>query len=255
MRVTAIQLKIEDRSKDDALAHVLAELDATSGSDLVLLPELWPCGYFSFARYAPDAEPLDGPLLKALCAKARDLGSYLFLGSFVERDGDKLYNTSALIDSSGEIVARYRKMHLFGYESQERQLLAPGTEVVVTPTPWGMAGLSICYDIRFPELYREMTAAGAEFFLVAAAWPAARVEAWTLLNRARALENLAYVFACNGCGTNGGVELAGHSLMIDPRGRVLAEGGAGPSFVTADVDPMAVPRLRAEFPALRDRVL
>jgi predicted amidohydrolase len=255
MRVTAVQLKIEDRTKDGALAHVLAELDAARGSDLVLLPELWPCGYFSFARYATDAEPLDGPLIKAMCAKARDLGSYLFLGSFVERDGDKLYNTSALIDSSGKLAARYRKMHLFGYESQEPKLLAPGTDVVVASTPWGVAGLSICYDIRFPELYRAMIAAGAEFFLVAAAWPAARVESWTLLNRARALENLAYVFACNGCGTSGNVELAGHSLVIDPRGRVLAEGGAGPSFVTADVDPMAVRRLRTEFPALSDRVL
>src|SRR5438874_710852 len=182
MRVTSIQLEIEDRPRAETLAHVLALLDEARGSDLILLPELWPCGYFSFSRYAAESEPVEGPTVQALRSRAEALGAYLFTGSFVEREGDRLFNTSLLLDARGQVVARYRKMHLFGFQSEERRLLCRGDEVVVVPTPWGRAGLSICYDLRFPELYRRMIDHGAELFLVSAAWPAARLEPWTLLN-------------------------------------------------------------------------
>src|SRR5439155_24516947 len=132
--------------------------------------------------------------------------AYLFTGSFVERAGDRLFNTCLLLDARGEVVARYRKIHLFGYQSEEHRLLERGEEVVVAGTPWGRAGLSLCYDLRFPALYRRMIDEGAEFFLVAAAWPAARLEPWILLNRVRALENQAFLFSCNGAGSSGGVQ-------------------------------------------------
>ena len=265
MRVTSIQIEIKDRPRAVTLEHVLALLDRARGSDLILLPELWPCGYFAFDRYRDESEPLDGPTVAALSRKARELGAMLFAGSLVENDGDgdgdddgdgeRLFNTAVLIDASGHLVARYRKMHLFGYRSNEARLLHRGDEVVVVPTPWGRAGLSICYDLRFPELYRRMVDQGADFFLVAAAWPAARREPWVLLNRARALENQAFVFACNTAGINGGVLLGGHSVLIDPLGNVLAEGGDGESLVTCEVTPETVQEVRDEFPALRDRVL
>ncbi|HEX4129096.1 MAG TPA: nitrilase-related carbon-nitrogen hydrolase [Pirellulales bacterium] len=255
MRVTCVQLGGAWDSKDAALAEALACLDAARGSDLVLLPELWPSGYFSSERWAADAESADGPLVAALAAKAREIGVYLFTGSLVERDGSRLFNTSLLLDRDGRTVSRYRKMHLFGHQSQERRLLTAGEETVVVPTPWGLAGLSICYDLRFPELYRRMIDAGAELLLVAAAWPAARREAWTLLSRARAAENQAFVFACNAAGANKGVAIAGHSLVVDPVGKVVAEAGEAPCLLSVDVDPAMAGRWRREFPALDDRVL
>jgi predicted amidohydrolase len=255
MRVTCIQLDIQDRPKAATLERVLALLDEAKGSDLILLPELWPIGYFSFARYAADSEPADGPTLRALGERARALGAYILAGSFVEREGDRLFNTTALLDDGGRVVARYRKMHLFGYQSEEARLLCRGDEIVVAETPWGRAGLSICYDLRFPELYRGMIDRGAELLLVTAAWPAARREPWTLLNRARALENQAFVLACNGAGTSGGVPLGGHSLGVDPTGKVLAQAGEGPALLSFEVDPGVVRTCRAEFSALRDRVL
>ncbi|HEX3870114.1 MAG TPA: carbon-nitrogen family hydrolase [Pirellulales bacterium] len=255
MRVTCIQLEIGDRSKDDRLRDVLARLDDAHTSDLVLLPELWPCGYFNFASYADESEPIDGLTVQTLAAAAKRHQTWLFLGSFVERDGEGLYNTSLLIDDRGSVVARYRKMHLFGYQSREKELLTRGEDVVVVETPWGKAGLAICYDLRFPELFRDMLDRGAEFFLVTAAWPAARVDAWTVFCRARAMENIAYVFACNGAGTSGGVALAGHSLLVDPQGQIIAEGSDRADIVTDTVDIAFVAKVREVFPTVKERVL
>jgi predicted amidohydrolase len=254
MRVTSIQLAIADGPRAEVLEHVLGLLERARGSDLILLPELWPCGYFSFARYAAESEPVDGPTVQALAAKARALGAFLCTGSLVERAAGRLFNTSLLIDPAGEVVARYRKIHTFGYQSEERRLLAAGEEVVVKDLPWGRAGFAICYDVRFPELFRRMIDRGAEVFLLPAAWPAARLEPWVLLNRARALENQAFVFACNCAGASGGVRLGGHSLVVDPFGKVLAEAGDGEALLSVDVDLATVREFRREFPALQDRV-
>jgi predicted amidohydrolase len=254
MRVANVQLAIADRSKDATLRHVLALLDQTRGSDLVLLPELWPCGFFAFDRYAAESETVSGPLVTALRTKARELRIHLLTGSFVERDGPDLFNTALLIDPNGEVLARYRKIHLFGYKSEERRLLRRGDDVTVVSTPWGRAGFATCYDLRFPELFRRMVDRGAELFLVTSAWPQPREEAWVLLNRARAVENLAFVFACNCAGEVGGRRYVGRSMIVDPLGAVLADGGPGESIVTADVDPKQVAELRREFPFLKDRV-
>jgi predicted amidohydrolase len=254
MRVTIIQLEIQDRPRAETLSHVLGLLERARGSDLVLLPELWPCGYFAFDRYEPESESLNGPTVQALAAKARELKINLFTGSFVERGAGKLFNTCVLIDPAGEVVAQYRKMHPFGYESDERRLLSPGRAAVVRDMPWGRVGLAICYDLRFPELFRRMIDFDAEIFLVAAAWPAARLEPWILLNRARALENQALVLACNGAGSSGGVRLGGHSLVADPFGTVRAEAAEAEELLSIDVDLDAVRRFRRDFPALHDRV-
>jgi predicted amidohydrolase len=255
MRVSSVQLAISDRSKAETLQHVLALLDQTRGSDLILLPELWPCGFFAFDCYERESETLEGPTVQVLRDKATDLGAHLLLGSFVEREGTRLFNTSLLVGPHGQLLARYRKMHLFGFQAEERRLLTAGVEVVVVATPWGRAGLSICYDLRFPELYRKMIDQGAEFFLLASAWPAARLESWILFNRARAGENLAYLFSCNCAGAQGKQRYGGHSLFVDPWGKVLAEAGDGESILTAEVDPALVGAVRQDFPALQDRAL
>lgn len=255
MRVCSIQLTIEpSRPKEATLRHVLDLVEQARGCDLILLPELWPTGYFAFERYAEDSEPVDGALVQALQEKARALGAYIFMGSFIERAGKDLYNTCLLLGQQGQVLGRYRKMHLFGYQSQESRLLRRGQEVVVVPTPWGKAGLSICYDLRFPELYRRMVEQGAELFLICAAWPRTRLESWVLFNRARANENLAFVYACN-CTGQGLNQPGGHSLFVDPLGRVMAEGDDDECLLTAEMDPAMVAQVRKEFPALHDRVL
>jgi predicted amidohydrolase len=254
MRVASVQLAITDRPKEATLRHVLTLLDQTRGSDLVLLPEQWSCGFYAFHRYAADSEAATGPLVTALRAKARDLRVHLLTGSFVERDGSDLFNTTFLLDPDGEILARFRKIHLIGYHSEERKLLRRGDDVTVVPTPWGRAGIAICYDLRFPELFRRMLDRGAEMFLIASAWPQPRGEAWMLLNRARAVENLAFLFSCNCAGEVGGQRYFGHSMIVDPMGAVLAYGGPDEGIVTADVDVGRVAELRREFPFLDDRV-
>jgi predicted amidohydrolase len=254
MRVSSIQLEIKDQPKESALQRVLTLLDETRGSDLVLLPELWPCGFLAYERYARDSESIAGPTVQALQAKARELRIHLLTGSFIERDGQALHNTTLLLDPNGDVLGRYRKIHLFGYQSEERRLLQPGADVTVVATPWGQAGLATCYDLRFPEMFRRMVDRGAEFFLVASAWPPVRLEAWTLFNRARAHENLAWLFSCNCAGAQAGQRYAGHSLFVDPRGQIVAEGGDGESIISAEVDIQLAAAVRREFPALEDRV-
>ncbi len=254
MKVTSIQPEMKDRTKEETLEYVLGLVEQAPPSDLMLLPEIWPCGFFCFDRYRSESEPLDGPIVETFRKMAVDRSCYISTGSFVERDGGDLFNTSVLLDPQGQMIARYRKIHLFGYQSEEKRILTPGDEVVVATTPWGPAGLSTCYDLRFPEFYRKLLDADAKFFLVASAWPGARLEAWRLFNQARAHENLAFLFSCNCAGSNAGTPYAGHSMFIDPLGRVIAEGGDKEGFISAEVDSDLVDAVRNDFPALEDRV-
>ena len=254
MRVTSIQLNMQDRSKEENVNYVLNMLDRCPPSDLILLPEIWTCGFFSFDRYARESESLEGPVVTSMKKWVIGRGCYLLMGSMVEKEGDRCFNTSLLLSPEGVIIGKYRKIHLFGYQSLERKLLTPGKEVTVVKTPWGLAGLSTCYDLRFPEFYRRMVDLGVEFFLVVAAWPKVRLEAWNLFNRTRALENLAYLFSCNCAGSNTGQEYGGHSTFADPLGNVIAEGNGGECYVSAEVDPDLVRRTRKDFSALDDRV-
>lgn len=254
MRVTSVQLHMQDRGREENIRYAMNMLDQCPESDLILLPEIWPSGFFHFDRYASDSEPLEGPLVSRLREWVSVRECHLLMGSFVERAGERLFNTTLLLGPDGGILAAYRKVHLFGYRSQESRLLSPGKDVTVVDTPWGRAGLSTCYDLRFPEMYRKMVDQGAEFFLVAAAWPKVRVEAWSLFNRSRALENLAFLFSCNCAGSDAGQDYGGRSTLVDPLGEVVAEGGDGPCYVSAEVDLDLVRRTRRDFPALEDRV-
>jgi predicted amidohydrolase len=255
MKVASIQLEMVDRPKTENVEHALAALEQAPEADLILLPEIWPCGFFAFDRYASESEPLDGPTVSIFRQTARARGCHIVMGSLVERGAEGLFNTTVFIGPQGEIIARYRKIHLFGYQSDETKHLTPGKEIVVVDTPWGRAGFSTCYDLRFPELFRRMVDRGAQIFLVPSAWPSARLEAWRLFNRARAHENLAFLLSCNCAGENAGKRYAGHSMIVDPWGRVLAEGGEQGAVVTAEIDVREAGRARAEFPALADRVL
>src|ERR1700722_766243 len=224
------------------------------GADLVVLPELWNVGYFAFDRYQELSEPRNGDTVATGKEWARQLGCYLHLGSFVERGPDgRLYNTAVLIDPAGEIAHTYRKIHVFGYKSREPELLTPGTDITVADTQLGAVAATTCYDLRFPELWRDQIDAGAHIVIVPAAWPAARVEHWRLFTSVRAVEEQIILISCNAVGERNGMGLGGHSRIVDPWGLVLIEAGDSEGITWCDVDPAVVAQVREEFPVLRDR--
>jgi predicted amidohydrolase len=257
MRIHALQLSTDlaeppDRRVERACALVRAQ----AGADLVLLPELWLPGGFAFGTFADLAEPLDGPLVARLSAEARRLGAWLHGGSMVERaDDGRLFNTSLLLRPDGSLAATYRKLHLFGFSGGETTVLSAGSEVVTVDVDGTCVALATCYDLRFPELFRTFVDRGAELFLVPAAWPTPRIAHWSLLARARAVEDQAYVVACNGSGEQVGLRMGGRSVVVDPWGTVLAEAGEDEQVLAVELDLALVAKTRADFPVLADRRL
>lgn len=260
----------DDEPVAERVGRVSAAVHAQAGHDLVVLPELWPVGGFAYQRWAERAETLDGPTVTALRAAAQDAEVVLHAGSFVERAavagagaGHGRWNTSVLIGPDGEILATYRKMHLFGFADGEPALLDPGEQVVTVDIPRPASGgtpvrvgLATCYDLRFPELYRALVDGGAQVLLTCAAWPAARVAHWTLLSQARAVENQSFVVGCNATGNDSSHPMGGRSLVVNPTGEVLALAPADAEHVLSvglDVDGLS--GLRARFPVLADRRL
>lgn len=257
MRASLIQFRVDpDETMESRRARAAALVRAEEGSGLVVLPELWHVGAFAFDDFDAAAETLDGPTAAAMAAAARDAGVWLHAGSIVERDAaGTLFNTSLLYAPDGEPARTYRKIHRFGFDRGEAVLMGAGDEVVTVDLPGTVLGLATCYDLRFPELFRALTDKGAQTFVVPAGWPARRRAHWRLLAQARAVENQAFVLACGTAGTTGGVAQAGHSMIVDPWGEILAEAGEGEEVLRAELDPARVARTREEFPALRDRVL
>ncbi|HUW17399.1 MAG TPA: carbon-nitrogen family hydrolase [Actinomycetes bacterium] len=257
MRVAAIQLDFDAAELyEDRVGRTVGLVHAQRGCDLVVLPELWPNGGFAYRSWADTAEPLDGPLVKALGNAARDIGGHVHLGSFVERHSDgSLTNTAVLFGPDGGQAAVYRKIHLFGFGEGEPKLMTAGRDLSVVDTAHGRWGLATCYDLRFPEMFRALVDAGAELAIVPAAWPAARVEHWSLLARARAVENQMVVIAVNTVGEHAGKRMGGRSVVVDAMGTVLAEAGEDAEVLTVDVDVDHVSRWREEFPVLGDRRL
>lgn len=251
MRTYILQLEHNDLdTKQERIKTVRGELAKLSGPELVLLPELWGTGFFSCGCYTKNSEDIYGETLAALSDAAREKNTYIFTGSFIEKCGGRLYNTSLLLDRRGNISAMYRKIHLFG---DEKKLLSPGGDVTAAETELGVVGLSICYDLRFPELYRALSSKGAELLLSCYALPAKRLAHWQILTPARALENQAFFLSCGCAGTNNGVLLAGHSMAVSPSGEIICEGRADGAVLSADIDINLARRYRHDFSALRDR--
>ncbi|MGA5322062.1 carbon-nitrogen family hydrolase [Streptomyces seoulensis] len=257
MRASLIQIRVDESESVAGRRLRAADLvRAEADADLVVLPELWTTGAFAYDTFATEAEPLDGPTHEAMAQAAKDAGVWLHAGSVPERDPDgTLYNTALVFSPSGELAASYRKIHRFGFDQGEAVLMGAGSEPVTVALPETTAGLATCYDLRFPELFRTLTDAGAETLVVSAGWPERRRAHWTLLAQARAVENQAYVLACGTAGTHAGVPQAGHSIVVDPWGEVLAEAGPDEEVLRAEFDPAKVPATREQFPALKDRVL
>jgi predicted amidohydrolase len=255
-RVALVQLDSSDsETPADRLERAAGVVEGLVDVDLAVLPELWHVGAFDLDAARANAQPMDGPVVTRMRAAARTAGIWLHAGSFAELSGGHRYNTSVVLDPSGDVVATYRKQHLFGWEDGEPSVMTAGDTLVVLPTPLGATGLATCYDLRFPELYRRLVDSGTETFLMASGWPMPRIEHWSILARARAIENQAWVVACNTAGTHNGVLMGGRSVVVDPRGTVVAEAGDGEEILYAEVDPAAVREWRQAFPALTDRRL
>ncbi|RJK94247.1 carbon-nitrogen family hydrolase [Vallicoccus soli] len=259
MRTALLQLATDlDQPLAARVERAAALVREQRGADLVVLPELWPVGAFGYDGWADAAEPLDGPTVRAMADAARDTGAHVHMGSFVERDGDRLHNTSVVLGPDGEVAATYRKVHLFGLHSPERgepSLLSPGEGPVVWDAPWGPTGLATCYDLRFPELFRALVDRGARTLLLVAGWPEPRIAHWSLLVRARAVEDQLLVVACNAAGRQGSTALGGRSLVVDAWGALHGEASPSEQVLEVDVDPAATDGVRERFPVLDDRVL
>ena len=271
MRIAVIQLGYSDREPvADRVTRVADLVRGQAGHDLVVLPELWAPGGFSYKEWDERAEPVDGPVASAMSAAARDAGVMLHAGSIVERpadgvpgpEGKYLWNTSLVFAADGSLAATYRKIHRFGHGQGEPLLMEAGDVLSLIDVPDSRPGagsvraaLSTCYDLRFPELYRAQLDAGATLFVIPAAWPAARVRHWTLLAHARAIENQCVVVACNTAGTHAGVEMGGHSQVVLPTGDVASMAGSDEQVLSVEVDMRVVGDYRSTFPVLRDRCL
>ncbi|MFO1128963.1 MAG: carbon-nitrogen hydrolase family protein [Rhodospirillales bacterium] len=233
-----------------------------AGAQLVCLPEnvslMEPVARLMREKAPPEA---DHPALAAYRDAARVSGVWLLIGSLTVRlDGDgRLANRSLLVDAAGAIVARYDKIHLFdvdlgqGESYRESATIIAGDRAVVADTPWGRIGLSVCYDLRFPQLYRRLAQSGADYLTIPAAFTRTTGRAhWHVLQRARAIETGAWVFAPAQCGVHAeGRETYGHSLIVDPWGQIVADGGDDVGVIVADVDPAAVEAARRRIPSLR----
>ncbi len=241
----------------DRAAEFVAEAAArrsTGGSHLVLLPELWSTAYAldrAVELAGPLAQAPDGSPFGRVAALAQQHGVWLG-GSLLEENAGRFYNCFALYDPAGRLCAAYRKLHLFRL-MEEEQYLGAGDATVLAETPWGATGLAICYDLRFPELFRRYALAGAQLLLLPAEWPHPRREHWRTLLRARAIENQCFVAACNRVGVTGNSSFFGASALIDPWGETLIEGGEAEMVLTATIDLSLVDAVRRRIPVFADR--
>ena len=264
MRVSVCQLNArDDRGHNLAVARELLGRAAEAGAELAVLPEY--VDYLGRGKGMPAPEGIDGEFAEFFAAAARELGIWVHAGSFHERgpDDEHIFNTSLVFSPRGERVALYRKIHLYDVEIpgrvsyQESRTVAAGTEVVVADVANVPVGLSICYDLRFPELYRLLAEGGAQVIVVPAAFMMhTGRDHWEVLLRARAIENQCYVVAAGQIGDHEPDRTCfGRSMVIDPWGTVIAQAPDTVGIVTADLDLARVEQIRTEVPSLANRRL
>jgi predicted amidohydrolase len=250
-KVASIQFQIKDEeSKEQRFQRVSKLIDKARGANIILLPEMWNIGFLSFENYESWSEPLNGPTADFLSKKANEVNAYILGGSIVERCDGKMYNTAQFFGPDGKMMGFYRKIHLVTRAgAAEARLLTGGESPTVVDCDFGKVGLSICYDLRFPELFRTMAVnMGAEVFLHTASWPLQRTENWIDMIHVRANENQAWLVACGMCGVNAGVQNFGHSGIVDPNGISIAGAGLEETIVTGDIDLDYVRDFRKKTP-------
>jgi predicted amidohydrolase len=246
----AVQFQIEPGAVETNLERVLAALERLRRRKvrLAVLPEMWSTG-FDYRTLPQQAEKTPW-VVEKLAGQSKWLDMVL-VGSLPESADGALYNTTFVLDG-GQVLGRYRKLHLFSPMGENRYFQR-GDRTLVAPTSAGRLGMAICYDVRFPELFRALALEGADIICLPAEWPAPRQEQWRTLVRARAIENQLFLVAANCCGSQGKVDFFGMSLIVSPRGEILAEAGTGAEEIVATLDFADMAAYRQEIPALRDR--
>lgn len=251
MKIALVQLEIKERNCAGNTEHGLMLLEeAARQSDLVILPEIWTTGY-SLGHLKEEAVTLDSQLVETLCRIAKKHNCSLLPGSLPIRKNGHIYNMIPAISKEGKLVYEYGKAHLFGMFEEEK-FFAPGDSFDVFNLDGICCGATICYDLRFPELYRHLALQGAQLIVCPAEWPARRGDGFDLLSRARAFENHVFVAAVNCVGSFKGDPFYGHSRVIDPLNRILAEGGDSEEIIYADIDLDVIEKVRSNLNALAD---
>ncbi|MEZ4669568.1 MAG: carbon-nitrogen family hydrolase [Anaerolineae bacterium] len=245
-----INIALGDVKKNVAQMEKWTAEAARRGSHLVLFPELWSTGC-AWEQSKDLASTLNTGVFNDMSAAAAQ-NKISVIGSVLEKRGLEVSNSSAFFAPNGRMLGIYRKIHLFGLMGEDKWL-QPGSASLSLDLPWGKSGLAICYDLRFPELFRKYAVDGAKMMIVPAEWPIERVEHWRALVIARAIEDQCYMVVCNAAGLTGDTTFAGHSMIVDPWGKIVVEGGEQPQLLTAEIEMDVVEEIRNRIPVLADR--
>lgn len=252
MKIAMVQMKvISGNVAENRMRGLTLAAEAARQADVIVLPEIWTTGY-GLRNIQEDAEDETGPTFSGLKKIAVDQGVIIISGSIPLRRDDRIYNGLIVIDRSGKTIADYQKIHLFSL-FQEANFFAPGNQRCVFEIDGVAAGTVICYDLRFPELIRAMAIDGMKLLFAPAEWPAARGEHWRLMNQARAVENQIFVCAVNCVGEHKGSPFYGHSLLIDPNGKILAEGSGEEEIIIGEIDLTVLESVRKNMTIWQDR--
>ena len=220
------------------------------GSDLIVLPELWDSGY-ALDRAKEMASSLSTGLFAEVATLCKTSNIHI-LGSMLEKRGVGVYNSTAVFTPRSGVMGVYRKIHLFSLFN-EPQYLSPGESPLTVDLPWGRTSIAICYDLRFPELFRRYAVEGSKVLVLPAEWPHPRLAHWRTLLQARAIENQMFVIACNRVGESLGTQFCGHSMIVDPWGDIAVEGGESEMLLTVKINTDLVDEVRERIPVLSDR--
>lgn len=220
------------------------------GSHLVVFPELWSSGYA--LEQAKDLASVLNSGLFVQISKLATQADISIVGSTLEKRGDAVANSASFFAPNGRMMGIYRKIHLFRLMNEDRFLQA-GSSPLLMSLPWGKSALAICYDLRFPELFRRYAIEGAMMVIIPAEWPLKRIEHWRSLLIARAIENQCYIVACNAAGASGDTVYGGHSMIVDPWGKIVVEAGEDPALLTVDIELNLVDEVRRQIPVFEDR--
>jgi predicted amidohydrolase len=245
-----MSIALGDPQRNVKAAEDLIVEAARRGSKLIVFPELWSTGYA-----LPQARELAHPLNVGTFAQIASWATQYriaIVGSVLEKRGLESANSATFFAPNGKMLGVYRKIHLFRLMEEDRYL-QPGSAGLLLDLPWGATGMAICYDLRFPELFRKYAVDGAKLVLMPAEWPVERLEHWRALIQARAIENQMYMVATNTVGQIGNTTFAGHSMIVDPWGKIVVEVGETPMLATAEIDLDLVDSARARIPVFDDR--
>lgn len=251
MKIALLQLEVLEKNKAENVRHGLQLVrEAAQAHELLVLPEVWTTGY-SLGHLQEEAEELTSPVLAELAQIARAKQCAILAGSVPLRHDGKIYNTSVAINKNGKFVNYYDKVHLFGLFN-EADFFAPGNNFNAFELDGVCCGSTICYDLRFPELFRHLALQGAQLIFCPAEWPAARGDIWRLLAQARAAENHTFVVAVNCAGAFKGAPFYGHSMVVAPSGKILAEAGSEEKVISCEIDLEEITQVRKRLNALAD---